>query len=185
MDDNPVAQFTEITGSTSELAAQYLELTDYNLEQAMQLYFENGGAEIVEQPSRPQPEMSRSQPSSRPNVYEDATGVVHLDSDDELEGLEGLEGDAVDEIPSSPPARSPTGPHLEDDAAMARRLQEELYAGTESVDGVRAPIARTTETLVGPGDGFDDDEIQNAVLNQMRAQQSRSSELSRAVSSDG
>jgi UBX domain-containing protein 7 len=178
MDDNPVAQFTEITGSTSELAVQYLELTDYNLEQAMQLYFENGGAEIVEQPSRPQPEMSRSQPSSQPNVYEDATGVVHLDSDDELEEIEG---DVVDEIPSSPPARSPTGPHVEDDAAMARRLQEELYAGTESVDGVRAPIARTTETL-GPGDGFDDDEIQSAVLNQMRARQSRSSELSQAVS---
>lgn len=171
MDDDPVAQFTEITGSAAELAVQYLELTDYNLEQAMQLYFENGGAEIVaEQPSRSQPEMSRRQPSSRPNVYEDDTGVVHLDSDDDLEG------NVLDEIRSSPPDPSSTGPTVDEDAAMARRLQEEMYAGTESVDGVRAPIARTTETLVGPGpDGFDDDEMQSAIMNQMRARPSRNS----------
>lgn len=161
-----VAQFTEITGSTPELAAQYLELADFNIEQAMQLYFENGGAELTEQPSHPPPTSSRPQRVSRTTGYEDEMGVVHLDSDDE--------DVTVDETRSSAPARRPPGSTYEDDAAMARRLQEELYAA-DSSDGVRAPLARTTETLVGPGaDGYDDD-MQSAILHQLRARQTRSS----------
>ena len=61
---------------------------------------------------------------------------------------------------------------------MARRLQEELYAGGDigggpAGDGVRAPIRRTTETLVGPGayGMSDDDDMRAAVLEQMRARQ--------------
>ena len=59
---------------------------------------------------------------------------------------------------------------------MARRLQEELYGvtGTRDVvdsEGVRAPIARTTETLVGPAgyDMDDEDDVRAAVAEQMRA----------------
>lgn len=69
---------------------------------------------------------------------------------------------------------------VDDDEAMARRLQEELYGapgngrgGAEMVDehGYRAPIGRTTETLVGPGsfDPTDGDEMRAAVMEQVAA----------------
>jgi hypothetical protein len=66
----------------------------------------------------------------------------------------------------------------EEDAAMAKRLQEELYrenhgsgagGGSDSPEGVRAPIAATTETLVAPDmawGGHDDAEA--AIFEQLR-----------------
>ncbi|KAJ5082131.1 hypothetical protein N7532_011174 [Penicillium argentinense] len=155
MESDVVAQFTEITGSTPELATQYLQLADFNIEQAMQLYFENGG--LSEEPSQP-PRSSR---------FEDESGVVHIDSDSD------------DDIENQRPAEST----FEDDAAMARRLQEEMYGGEGATgggghgagfddDGVRAPMARTTETLVGPGADYDDDDAMHTnILSQLRARQ--------------
>lgn len=162
MDDNVVAQFTEITGSTPELATQYLQLTDFNIEQAMQLFFENGGAPLTDEPA-PQP--------SRRSGYEDESGVVHIDSDTD---------DDHDRATHIQPGADAT---YEDDAAMARRLQEEAYGGGGSGGGggglnhniddddVRAPMARTTETLVGPEADFDDDMHAN-ILGQLRARRS-------------
>ena len=95
-----VAQFTEITGATSELATQYLQLADFDIEQSMQLYFENGGAPLTEEPAQP----------PRRTHFEDEAGVVHLDSDTDDDNA---------------PARAAST--FEDDAAMARRLQEEMY----------------------------------------------------------
>ena len=74
---------------------------------------------------------------------------------------------------------------------MAKRLQEELYGegghgsgfgSGPGADGVRAPIARTTETLVAPdpswagggggggGGGDDEDDLGSAILSQLRRQ---------------
>ncbi|XHG05137.1 hypothetical protein AWENTII_008386 [Aspergillus wentii] len=165
MDGDVVAQFTEITGSKPELATQYLQLTDFNIEQAMQLYFENGGAPLTEEPL---PSTSASQGGPRTRGYEDQSGVVHVDSDDDV---------AIDEARSAP-SNPPT--HFEDDAAMARRLQEEMYGGgggggggNTDDDGVRAPMARTTETLVGPEADFDDGDMHASILGQLRARQQR------------
>lgn len=167
MDSDVVAQFTEITDSSPELATQYLQLTDFNIEQAMQLYFENGGAPLTEEPL---PSTSVPQGASR-SSQQDESGVVHIDSDDEV---------TVDETRSAPRGR-PQGSTFEDDAAMARRLQEEFYSGGgggegggHDADGVRAPMARTTETLVGPEDDFDDG-MQTSILDQLRARQQRGS----------
>ena len=54
--------------------------------------------------------------------------------------------------------------------AMARRLQEEMYSeNPASGDGVRAPIGRTTETLVGPDASWGlEDDREAAVLEQLR-----------------
>jgi hypothetical protein len=167
MEGDVVAQFTEITGSTPELATQYLQITDFNIEQAMQLFFENGGAELAEQPSQQAPP---PQSATHPPAYEDNAGAIHLDSDDDDDDI------AIDESRSSAAPR-PTAPTaFEDDAAMAQRLQEELFSGGDSLDEIRAPMARTTETLVGPGaDMFDDGDMHSAILNQLRSRQSRSS----------
>ncbi|KUL87321.1 hypothetical protein ZTR_03369 [Talaromyces verruculosus] len=139
MEGDVISQFQEITGSTAELATQYLQVADFDIQQAMQLYFENGGAELgaTQQPA--------STAASRPNNRGD--NAIHIDSDDE--------DITIDETRSSAPSRQPAESTFEDDAAMARRLQEEMYAG--GADDVRAPIARTTETLVGPGaEGYGD-----------------------------
>jgi hypothetical protein len=67
----------------------------------------------------------------------------------------------------------------EDDEAIARRMQEELYAGGDAsggydADGVRAPIGRRTETLVGGPDGdWPPEDVHAAVLQQMRARSNR------------
>lgn len=174
MENDVVAQFTEITSSSPELATQYLQLTDFNIEQAMQLYFENGGAPLTDDPVP-------STSGSRQAGYEDESGVVHVDSDDDV---------TVDESRSAHRSQPAQGSNLEDeDEAMARRLQEELYSGGggggggsggsgergDNSDGVRAPMARTTETLVGPEDDFDDGDMHASILSQLRARQQRGS----------
>lgn len=141
MDGDLVAKFTEITGSTPELANQYLQIADFDIEQAMQLYFENGGADLAQ----------ASQPATRPSAAADDDDVI------------------IDEARSTAPPRAQST--IEDDAALARRLQEELYNGADTSDGVRAPLARTTETLVEP------DVDHSAFLRQMHGPQSRRSEF--------
>ncbi|KAJ5915511.1 hypothetical protein N7466_011444 [Penicillium verhagenii] len=157
MEDGVVAQFTEITGSTPETAAQYLELTEFNIEQAMQLFFENGGAPLTETPAQ--------QAHGRTPAYEDESGVVHIDSDTD------------DDSRPAQSAEAGAGATFDDDEAMARRLQEEMYGGggptrndyeDEDDDGVRAPMARTTETLVGPDLDFHDGMHSN-ILGHLRA----------------
>jgi hypothetical protein len=160
MADDVVAQFTEITGSTPELATQYLSLTDFEIDQAMGLYFENNGAPLTEEPAQ----------APRRSNFEDESGVVHIDSDDD---------DAGPGPGPTRPAQTPAESYFEDDAAMARRLQEEMYGGggggaQNNEDDVRAPMARTTETLVGPEVGFgddDDDDMHANILSQLRARQ--------------
>ena len=202
MDGDTLSSFTAITGTATDRAQQYLTLTDDNLEQALELYFANDGADLEGAPSTApvQPPQVPSVPSSstrrsRPRQgYHDNRGIVHIDSESESDdsGVESFQGASVAPARSQPdvntrslqqapaastPSIGRTDPK-EDDEAMARRLQEEFYgapAASESTDteGVRAPIARTTETLVGP-DAYDlDDEgdMRAAVLEQMRARQ--------------
>lgn len=198
-----MAGFTEITGSSPEVAVQYLQLTDGNLETAMQLYFENGGADIQPEPTPPQlqvpishpppPVPPRSSRPSRPPGYEDEHGVVHLDSDDDYNDRNDINNNSNNDEGTNIPVRtshqssSPSASRplpggfstFDDDEAMARRLQEEFYSGAENfgpVDetGVRAPMARTTETLVGPGADLAfnvDDGLDDAVMRQLRARQ--------------
>ncbi|GIZ49226.1 hypothetical protein CKM354_001226100 [Cercospora kikuchii] len=129
--DADIATFTAFTSGTPEQAQRFLQLTDNNVEQAVELFFSNpdlgsgSGAGV----NASAPTTARDDP-------------ITIDSDDEDE---------------------PRPQHnVEDDEAMARRLQEEMYGGPGGSsrggeDEVRAPIARTTETLVGPGSygGFD------------------------------
>ncbi|KAF3481761.1 UBX domain-containing protein 2 [Arthroderma uncinatum] len=151
MADPTVAQFIEITGSSPEIATQYLQLTDSNLETAMQLYFENGGNPI--QPSAPETQTAPPVPHSstrpqRTTGYEDEDGVVHLDSDDD-------DVQFVDTVADHSSGPAAGGNTFDADLEMARRLQEEFYHGGDSIGGgigddVRAPMERRTETLVGP-----------------------------------
>lgn len=143
-DDELIGSFCAITSATPEQARQYLQLSDNNLEPAIQLFFDSpdlGNAPAQASSASSQPPATRENP-------------INIDDD------------------------------IEDDEAMARRLQQEMYGGGagggnpggEDEDGVRAPIARTTETLVGPGSGDwrdDPDHMHTAVMEQMLARQRR------------
>lgn len=204
MDEDAIAQFAGITGSTPAIAAQYLRLADNHTEQAIELFFANDGANLEPSsapPRSPHPPpipSSSTRPAAHRRGYQDEEGVVHLDSDQEDEdfidddddvevtghasrrGPAGGRPASALQTPSS--ATPPNGPSrtVDDDEAMARRMQEEIYGGagadgrgSEALDehGYRAPLARTTETLVGP-DSFDPsnaDEMRAAVMQQMAA----------------
>jgi UBX domain-containing protein 7 len=144
MDDEVISQIVGITTATPEIARQYAQLADNDVSQAVQLYFENGGADLSTGASQPPP------PPARPANSGNASNPISLDDDDD-----------------TAPRAQPSGDY-EDDEAMARRLQEEAYGGQEQ--GVRAPIARHVETLAGPGaDIMDDYEDQmNARLQAFR-----------------
>ena len=205
MDEGPIAQFASITGSSPAIAAQYLRLADYHTEQAIELFYANEGADLgpVSQPPHSSQPPSIPAPSTRPTGrgpgYQDEEGVVHLDSDQEdpdFSDNDDVEitrqnyrellttGGPTSALRNSSNETPPVGQAsmaVDDDEAMARRLQEEFYGaagrtgggGTEMVDehGYRAPIARTTETLVGQGsfDPTDEDEMRAAVMGQIAA----------------
>lgn len=131
--DEDIATFTAITEASPEQAQRFLQLADGNLEASVQLFFNDpslgsAGASVPPVPSRP----ANNEP-------------ITIDSDDD------------DDAPEAGSRNAPPS-GIESDEEMARRLQQEMYGGAGGVggaafdeEGVRAPMARTTETLVGPG----------------------------------
>ncbi|KIW01768.1 uncharacterized protein PV09_06940 [Verruconis gallopava] len=183
MDDDVISTFTSLTGSTPAQATQYLQLTEGNLEQAAQLWFETSGSLVTD--SAAGTATSQAPPTLRPSTIsqrgagyrEDDDGVIHIDSDED-------EMDFDNE--SSAPHRQQ--PNTEDDEAIARRLQEEMYgSASRDTETVRAPISRTTETLVGPESmmyggvygGGDDEDVEAMIAQQMAARQARQAARSR------
>ena len=178
MEEN-IPTFVAITDTTPEVAQGFLELAAGDVERAVALFFENPDlattiGSSTAAAARPPPVPSSTRP--RANIgREDASGVIHLDSDDE----DG-DGDAnMSEAEDNDRAALEHAIALaqeEEDAAMAQRLQEELYgvggaggAAAGPGEDVRAPIARTTETLVAPNPLWGPDEtMESAFLRQMR-----------------
>ena len=189
MDDGAVAQFTAITGTSADTAAQFLGLADGDIQAAMELFFTAGGDEALP-PSQPSHTPSLP-PPQHPSVgyRQDEGGLIHLDSDEEEVPSDGdadlRQQDSRRTAPSSRSGaristtstlRMDQAAVMDDDEAMARRLQEEIYGGagvSSGVDaeGIRAPMGRRTETLVGPGsfDPEDPDEMRAALYHQMQA----------------
>ncbi|KAL2170776.1 hypothetical protein VTG60DRAFT_4431 [Thermothelomyces hinnuleus] len=167
--EEDINAFVGITGANRTAAERMLELCSSDLEQAVQLWFAD--EDLQQSLSNAGPSTtttaSRSSRPSRPQIgREDAQGVIHIDSDDDVPMVED-EADDGDEA-----AGVARRAQEEEDAAMAQRLQEELYSGQNAGEGgVRAPIARTTETLVAPAYGDDDDGGHVAILEQIRRRQ--------------
>jgi hypothetical protein len=169
--DEAIEHFMAFTGASSEVARRYLAFSDGNPEQAIQLFFDSPdlASGVDSQPSAPPvPNSTRPQPRSTSVGREDSRGIVHLDDD---EG--GMDIDDSDDEAARAAALSRAA-DVEDDEAMARRMQEELYAGGDAsggfdADGVRAPIARRTETLVGgPDSDWNEGHLDAGVAHQMR-----------------
>ena len=181
MDDDNITQFVVFTGASVDKARQYLNISDNNLEQAVELFFSTGGVDLIDHSQAPAPAPASNEPPPVPPRHtrsiDSDDDVIDLDSDKETENAGNRP------IPSAAAgARTQPSAAQESDEAMARRLQEEMYgeagmggqgrAGFNEVDadGYRAPIARTRETLVGP-DSYDltnEDDMRAAVLEQMQ-----------------
>lgn len=155
-------QMVSITDTTPERAQQYLQVTDGDVNQAVSLFFESGGADLGGSRSTP------AQPSARVTGSGEAADPISLDDDNISD----------DNDPSITGYRRPTTrtADAEDDEAMARRLQDEMYgvAGDDE-NNIRAPIARQTETLVGPGasDYYGGSSLDEAIQERMASFQSR------------
>lgn len=181
-DSETIASFAMITGANDTAARRMLELCGGDLEQAVQLWFTDeelqrslANPATQAAPAAASRSAGASRSSSRPNRpnvgREDASGVIHIDSDDE--DIQMTEDDDLGQFDDSDDEATRAATiaqkaQEEEDAAMAKRLQEEMYGGGGSraggpngEDEVRAPMARTTETLVAPGGfgGDDNDEM--------------------------
>ena len=197
MDDGALAQFVSITGTKPETARQYLGFTDGDVQQAIELFFANEGADLEATPASNPPAPSYPPPVPDPSTRPPANqrDIVRIDSDSDSDLLEyssqptsgpgarppasaARTGSALHTLSESAPPIHQAASRVDEDEAFAHRLQQEMYgeAGVETTgdpEVVRAPIARTTETLIGP-DSFDPNDPQEmnaAVLQQIRARQ--------------
>lgn len=152
MDDENISNFVAITSCEPAKAAQYLSLTEGNLEQAIQLYFDS-------------PNLDFGGPPAAPPAASNANNPIPIDSDDDMSDFDSAAFEA-----DAPPRAQP---NTEDDEAMARRLQEEMYGaggGAAARDEVRAPMERRTETLVGPDANWgtpSEDDVNQMVQEQL------------------
>ncbi|KAI1312455.1 hypothetical protein F5Y03DRAFT_340342 [Xylaria venustula] len=187
--DEHIDYFTMVTGVSRDIARGFLEISGGDPSQAIQLFFEN--PELQSSFSAPSTEAAAStatarhqDPSSRardPGSGSGRTGptnprdVIEIESDDDDDDdirMVDEDGDDEDVVAVARNAQE------EEDAAMARRLQEELYGSGSGApdDGVRAPIAQTTETLAGPAlswSGVDVDPIDQLSSRQARQRRQR------------
>jgi UBX domain-containing protein 7 len=189
--DEAISTMSAITGATPQVARHFLNLTDGDAEQAIQLFFDSPdlSSGMAREPS---PALATQTQPPQHRRSRDPPEIVNIDSDSDEDVPMDIDADMNDDFPESrdsdshpsPPAALPTYGSYEDDEAVARRMQEELYAGGDmagdyNTQGVRAPLTRTTETLVGPGSEWTPEDMHEAVLQQMRArQQPRSRMLS-------
>ena len=181
--DEAISTVSAITGATPQVARHFLSLTDGDAEQAIQLFYDSpdlssGMAQESSPMPATQPQQSQRRHSRDPpeivNIDSDSDEDVQMDTDADMDNnFSGPEKSTRNTAPTTVQASFGS---YEDDEAVARRMQEELYAGGDIMgdynnQGVRAPLARTTETLVGPGSEWTADDMREAVMEQMRARQ--------------
>lgn len=179
--DEAISSFVSITGATPEVGRGFLQITNGDFERAVGLYFENPelasgvGAGVSESASAPANPPSAALLQSSLG-RQDASGVIHISDDDDDLMLDDIDVDSGDEGERSAVQHAAAMAQEEEDAAMAKRLQEELYSGgpggPADQEGVRAPIARTTETLVAPDpnwNGDADEETTQRLLEHLRS----------------
>ncbi|KAM7202730.1 UBX domain containing protein [Rhypophila sp. PSN 637] len=189
--DNQVAEFVGITNASEHAARRIIDMCSGDVEQSIMLWFADEDLQrtlsMPETATAASSSTSAAAPAGRSRQArrqaarqigrEDAQGVIHIDSDDgdvdgdvEMTDLEGSDGEDNGDASVARRAQE------EEDAVVARRMQEELYGNAQGVDedGVRAPMARTTETLVDPVfagfGGFGGEEILNRTSRTQRAQ---------------
>lgn len=157
-------QMVAITDTTPDRAAQYLQVADGDVEQAVSLFFESGGVDLGVAVA------STRQTGATPRTHTgDVSDPINVDDDDD-DNISDDNNAVVTGFNKRPTSARAT----EDDEAMARRLQEEMYSSNGGEQDVRAPIARTTEVLAGPGaTDYYGGSVDDAVQERIQALQNR------------
>ncbi|PTB66858.1 hypothetical protein BBK36DRAFT_1158810 [Trichoderma citrinoviride] len=173
MEEN-IHHFVAITGASVDVARGYLELTGGDNQRAIELFFESPDlvGEGVPRPAATASSSRSRSASRRVNIgREDASGVIHISDDDDGDAdmdYDDNDFEDHDDDERAAVAQAAALAQEEEDAAMAKRLQEEMYQESGPSGGdVRAPIARTTETLVAPDPSWGEDDS-SAILEQLR-----------------
>ncbi|KAK0661236.1 hypothetical protein QBC41DRAFT_37019 [Cercophora samala] len=166
MDEEQIQEFISVTATSHAVAKHMIEMCG-DSSSAITMWFSDPDLQRTIERTVSTPAPSRARPSQG---RQDDQGVIHIDdSDDDMQDT-GLDSDNEDVAGIARAAQE------DEDAAFARSLQEQLYnpsgagagaGGGLDDDGVRAPMARTTEVLVAPG-GFEDDDHEST-LAQIRA----------------
>ncbi|VBB71981.1 Putative protein of unknown function [Podospora comata] len=172
MDEEQIQEFMAVTATSHAVAKRMIDMCGDST-QAISMWYSDLDLQRNIEQSLQTPALTTASNRPRPSQgREDAQGVIHIDdSDDDMQDP-GFDSDTDDVAGIARAAQE------DEDAALARELQEQFYnpsasgaggggAGLDD-DGVRAPMARTTEVLVAPGGGFDDDDHES-VLAQIRA----------------
>ncbi|KAI0514749.1 hypothetical protein F5B22DRAFT_214213 [Xylaria bambusicola] len=173
MEDDQVATFMTVTGVDSQdVARGYLQISGGEAMQAIQTFYDNPELQssfaASSAPPAPATSSSRAR-TSGPENRASSRDVIEIESDDDDVPMVDNDSDHEDVAAVARNAQE------EEDAAMARRLQEELYgSGSGAVDdGIRAPIAQTTETLAGPDLSWGPIDDHDEQLRALRARQQR------------
>ena len=178
-----ISQFVGVTDASPDKARQYLHISDNNLEQAIELFFNTGGIDLTESQSvssQPPQAPPVPPPHTRPGAQNEVIGLdsdeeIYEDDEIEVTGSRPRAEDSTQQASTINPPSATRAAVQDDDEIMARRLQEELYAGGDihgavDAEGYRAPIARTRETLVGPGsyDARDTADVESLIQEQLQ-----------------
>lgn len=172
--DEQVDEFVSFTAASEAVARGFLQMSGGDVMQAVQLFYEHPelqssvGAEPSSS-SRPAPGRVPASASATPASIPGAnrTNAIAIDSDDDDAQMLGsdLDDDGDNDDGDTEHIDAIRRAQEEEDARLAQQMQEDLYKQVPAdEDGVRAPIARTTETLVaptygGPSDLAFDDEV--------------------------
>ena len=139
--DEAIAQVVAVTQTSPERAAQYVQLADGDPDQAVTLFFENDGVDLAGISASPP--ASRHFPSTSQPRSGDSNHPIDLDDDEPADDDPRMTHyQRVDRN---------TQNTFDEDARLAQRLQDEAYGEGGPDAEIRAPIARQSETLVGPG----------------------------------
>ncbi|KAG9250333.1 uncharacterized protein F5Z01DRAFT_666489 [Emericellopsis atlantica] len=162
MEQESISMFCGITGASTEVAQGFLNLSNNDVSRAIELFFENPELASNVQtsvPSRP------AATSGTTTTREGSREIIQIDSDDD--DIMQVDDESDQDDGQAAAQRAAAMAQEDEDAAMARRLQNELYGegggqsgGADGMgeDGVRAPIGRTTETLIAPNPAWADEE---------------------------
>ena len=177
--DEAVEQFVSFTAASEPVARGFLEMSGGDVMQAVQLFYEHPDLQssLDAAPSLPASCPPAAAAAGGSGTSQNRPITVDSDSDTGI-NVAGSEDSNAGDHDEHPEIVAIRRAQEEEDARLAREMQEDLYKQSPADgQGVRAPIARTTETLVAPsysgsshmayGDG-DDEEVDRRMAEMER-----------------
>lgn len=153
-----IEYFKSFTGQKDEVAQRYLGLTENVAEHAIQLFYDSPDLALGLEPSSlnsTKNSSDLSQPQVVPKHKKNNVDFVNIDDDND--SMDHENDDVIISDVRKIGSERGNIQDVENDELVARRIQAEIYGGDTSItsndtEGVRAPMERRKEILVGGGD---------------------------------